>query len=218
MSKRNGARDGMSFPFHYVTGGALVAGVAGILAYPSSFPRVLAEADAWAQFRVRQLRFRLLPSATTTTPLGLQAAGYVPGIQDTQPASVNQVVELVNSCARGTSQDVPTNWVTVGRADLAGPLPWYKSIPGAADATEEAPGSIFIGGTGTEPYLIEIAGVFEFKGGVNTANTPVALAAASALREERVRLAREAAKSRILGVITTVSPKNAIPSERMVGF
>jgi hypothetical protein len=68
----------------------------------------------------------------------------------------------------------------VPKSDLSGPFPWYKTIAGGPDASEEAPGALYVLGTTTDPMLVELFGEFEFKASIATNNTPAAVA----LREE----------------------------------
>lgn len=199
MPKKNGAsrRDGCTMPVHYVFSGALVGGIVGVIIYPTSFPRALTEADAWDYFRVLSLKFRLFPASAA--PSTFQAVGYVPGVQDTPPNSQGNVAELINSTVLSARQTTPTNWITVPRKELAGPFPWYKSIPGTADATEEEPGAIYVAGVTTDPYVLEVACVFEFKSSIATNNTPLPLQLA--MREARVKAARERRRAEILTLL-----------------
>ncbi len=201
------SRDSCTMPFHVTTSGALAAGVYSFAVQPASFPRVQLEADVWAHFRVRKLSFRQLPTSPITVG---QIAGYVGGIEDTPPATAVQVSELLPSCSKGVGQTTPTNWVHVPRADLAGPFPWYKSQPGTADPTEESPGQIVVVGTGTEAYILEIKGVFEFKTSVNSGNTPLSLKLRAMIREERLAYVREKERLALLRVLKT-PPEQKLP-------
>lgn len=205
MSKRRGVgrKDSCIVPFHFVSSGALVAGSFVFLLNPAAFPRVLAEADAWAHFRVRSLRFRLLPTSPIT---GAQVIGYVGGVQDTSPTTLVQVSELIPSAGKGVGQTVPTEWVVVPKMDLAGPFPWYKTVVGAADATEESPGLVTIAGTGTDAVISEYRGVFEFKTSVATANTPLALSLRKRIHEERTLNAIVAQRTLLMRILSTGTP------------
>lgn len=201
-AKRNPPKDSCVFPFHTVTQGALAGGTAFSLVSPSTFmsPRALIEADAWAHFRLKALKFRLHSNDTITAML---SAGFVGGVQDTAPSSSSQISELIPSCFRGIQQTVPTDWVHVSQSELAGPLPWYKTVAGTADATEEAPGYICLGGSATSAYTIELRGVYEFKTSVATTNTPMEVELRRRIREERRRVADLAERTKILQVIAT---------------
>jgi hypothetical protein len=98
---------------------------------------------------------------------------------------------------------VPTGWVKVPKADCSGPLPWYKSVLGGADTTEEIPGYLVMAGTGTESVHVELEGLFEFKTAVATGNTPVEVALRSKLREQRAQAAAVVARRRLLAVLGT---------------
>lgn len=178
--------DSCLFPFHMFISTTLTAGAFTAAASPNASvsPRGLIEADTWAFFRIRKLAMRLHPPASITAA---QLVGYCGAVQDVTPSGATQVGELISSAILGGDATVPTEWVRPSKSELAGPLDWYKAIPGAADATEESPGIIIVSGNGTDAVLLEIRGVFEFKVSVNAANSPLAMAARKAAREERVR-------------------------------
>jgi len=187
-------------PFHYLYQQALVAGVASATANPSGLsPRALVEADTWMHFRLTQLQFRIHPSAAASG--AAQLAGFVGGVQDTPPGTILAVAELLPSTVLGSRATSPSAWVRVPKSELAGPIPWYKTITGTADATEEYPGQLIFVGTGTETITVETRGVFEFKGSVATANTPAALKLREELRELRQSRAHEAERLRLLSVL-----------------
>jgi hypothetical protein len=96
--------------------------------------------------------------------------------------------------------------VNIPRADLAGPLPWYKSLPGTADATEESPGALVFAGGVTAIIAVEIRGVIEFKTSLNTGNTPEEVLLRKKIKELRLQreLAREGEQfRRVLSVAAT---------------
>lgn len=205
MKRVKGAKtDGDLFPFHYVLNAALVAGASNFVLSPNASvsPRALIEADGWAHFRVRSLKFRLHPDPTAGNAVS-SAAGFVGGVQDTPPATIGAISELIPSAFLSGGETIPTEWVHVPREDLAGPLPWYKAIPGAADPTEEAPGIICVAGTGTDTYALEMRGVFEFKTAVAIANTPEELRLVKELLALRLRKARDRQRD---GLLQAMSP------------
>jgi len=163
--------------------------------------RVQAEADAWAHFRMRKLKIRLNPAPVGNT--SGQAAGYVGGIQDTVPSTVAQISELLPAVFMQLGQTVPSEWTSVKQEDLSGPIPWYKALVGAADNLEEAPGTIVVAGASTNAFILELRGVIEFKVAVAPANTPMAVAARLAGQEERLRILREAERTRIMRAISS---------------
>jgi len=200
MARR--VRDSCLFPFHYVVQAAFVAGSNNITANPAGLsPRALTEADTWTHFRLVSLKYRLLPP--TVAPAAVQAVSFVGGIQDTSPGSLANVFELLPTAVLGSRQTSPTQWVRVSKSELSGALPWYKTIQGTADSTEEAPGQICVAGTTIEAFALEIAGVFEFKGAVATANTPAAVALREDIRQLRVARADQAARERLVAVLAT---------------
>jgi hypothetical protein len=129
------------------------------------------------------------------------ATGFVGGVQDSPPATVAQTMELLSSCIQSSFATVPTEWVRVSKSEMAGPLPWYKTVQGTADSTEESPGQIVITGNGTDSFLVEYRGVFIFKTSLATANTPVALALRQRVREERQRAVQTVERNDLLRVL-----------------
>lgn len=215
---RRNPRDSETLPFHVVTSFALVAGAQNISVVPGALsPRAGVIADTWAHYRIRSLKFRLHPTAASANST---IAGFCGGVQDTAPGTIPQIGELIPSCLLAGDTTVPTEWVKVPKADLAGPLPWYKSVLGGADATEEQPGTICFAGTGTETVLVEARGVYEFKTSVNTGNTPQELALQAQFREARAARIREVERTKLLAVLSPKpsqsSPAVATPSGRIV--
>lgn len=201
--KGRGKVDSCIVPFHACLNANLASNTFGIPLLPASFSRAAAEADTWAHFRVPSLSFRLLP----TPSAGIMAAGYVGGVEDTPPATFNTISELIPSCFLGLGQTCPTNWIRVPRIDLAGPFPWYKSVAGAADPTEESPGALRLGGSGaTDFFALEVKGTFEFKTAVSTANTPLAVRVRAQLREERRDAIVRRERDLLLQILSKASP------------
>jgi len=203
------------FPFHTlvpITG----AGQTLISVNPNNTltPRGSVEADSWAHFQCRKLKFRMHPcgivpvAAVTTANVSV---GYCGGIQDTPPASASQVLELHPSTFLSKTQTLPTAWVTVPSIDLRGPLPWYKAISGTADSTEEAPGQICVFTTdatnGMFTNQLEVKGVFAFKTSVATGNTPAAVAARLTLHEERKKAADKDESERLFSLLAPMLPR-----------
>jgi len=211
MPRKNGRKsngsgaDSCLIPFHFCFNQALVAGVGGSGFTPAIFPRLAVEADAWAHFRVKRLSFRLHPTSPKTAA---QAACFIGGLQDTPPGTFSAVSEVLSSCINAVGSTVPSEWVHVQKSELAGPFPWYKSVAGTADSTEEQPGSFQVVGTGTEIFTLEFRGIFEFKTAVATVNTPVALFARKQLHQERVNAELAMSRATLLKILnsTTTSP------------
>lgn len=209
MSKnKRGAADSAPFPFHTLLNSTLSSGVFQFGGSPTGLsPRGLIEADTWTHYRITRLKFRLLPPiAATTASVG---AAWVSGIQDTPPATIADLGELLPFEVMPPRQTVPSSWVNVSRGELAGCFPWYKTIPGGADPTEEQPGALRVVGTSAEPFIIEFRGVFEFKGAIASGNTPAAQRLQNEMRALRVTHARELEKARLLAVIAA---PGAIPT------
>ncbi len=197
--------DSCVMPFHYYANSALVSGAASFNGNPTGLsPRGLTEADAWTHFRLKALKFRLHPQnvAVTTT----QIAAWVPGIEDSPPSGVAAACELLDAVVISARSTVPTQWMSVSKSDLAGPLPWYKTVPGTADATEESPGALMVLGSTTDAFVIEIRGVFEFKGSIATANTPMAVQLREELRALRRNQVQEAERNRLLKALAPAPP------------
>lgn len=196
-------KDTAQISFHNAFIGALAVGAFNAPVTPNSSvisaTRLLSEADGYAHFRVRKLAFRLHPSSSAVASI---AVGFVGGVQDTIPQNFTQVGELLSSTVLGGKAVVPTGWVIPSRAELAGPLPWYKTVPGTTGATEEQPGFLVLGGTSADPFTLEVRGVIEFKTGVATGNTPEEVAALAALRRARVETAQRRAREGLLSVLS----------------
>jgi hypothetical protein len=221
--KRNQSKekkDSSVYPFHGIATAALTAGVYNFVVSPSAMsniiPRVLVEADTWAHFRMNSFRFRILRTGTVASVL---AYGYAGGVQDSPPGTIGQIGELLSSSVLAGTNTVPGDWVRVSKTELAGPLPWYKTIPGTADPTEEAPGVVIVAGTGTEGFCIEVMGVIEFKIALSTINTPEAVFLRDRLRlltKQEHQKKQLQALNVLAGSQTNVAPTGSIP--RYVGY
>ncbi len=196
------SRDSERIPVHCLITQALTAGVASIQLSPSGLStwstRLAGIADNWAHFRVLRSKFRIHHGAIT----GDVAVGYLGGIQDTPPANSTVLLEVIPSTYQGSTYTKPSEWVNIPREDLRGPFPWYKSINGTADTTEEAPGIIRIAGNGTDTVVIEFVGEFQVKTSVAPANTPAAVKLRAMLLEERQLAARQKARQELAAVLT----------------
>lgn len=191
-------------PFHQVLTGALVAGAAAVNLNPTGIGgRILTEADSWALFRIRAFKARLHRTNATVA----QVLGFVGGVQDTPPATTGAIMELLPAVYMSPTYTVPTPWAKCSSMQLAGPFPWYKSVPGTQDASEESPGQLVLAGSGTESYVIELVGVIEFKTSIDPGNTPELALLIKKAREERARVAREKERVKLLGALGTPSQK-----------
>jgi hypothetical protein len=200
----------MVFPFHTTVNASMSSGLASFLLSPNSTvsPRGLIEADTWAYFRVKSFEFRLHPTSDV-----LQACGFIGVVADTLPSSISQISELLASVMKGSNSTVPTEWCRVRNSELSGAFPWYKTIPGTADPTEEAPGYMVLAGGTTGIYTLEMRGVFEFKDAVASGNTPAAVAMRQRIHQERVQLALDKERALLLKVLAQppAVPSNQVP-------
>jgi hypothetical protein len=110
---------------------------------------------------------------------------------------------LLPSTVISAGQSIPSEWVNVSKSDLAGPFPWYKTVVGTADPTEESPGLVTIAGTSTDAFVAEFRGVFEFKTSVATANTPLGVNLRRRIHEERALSAILAQKNVLMRILST---------------
>ncbi len=150
--------------------------------------RLLAEADPWAHFRFRELKFRLYPQSGTNA-----SVGWLGGYQDNLPTSIASVMELGPSVLTLQACTQPTDWCVVPKADLAGPFPWYKTVPGTADPTEEQPGFLMVVGAANYTANIEVRGVIEYKTAVVATATPMEME----LRKKIVAVRQAAAREKV---------------------
>ncbi len=197
------ARDNQRAVFHALLTPQLAANVASVALSPfamSNWSTRLADlADNWAHFRALSFRFRIHRGSLT----GRLTVGFVGGVQDVTPATASNIMELLPATVYENTYTKPSDWVKVSKSELRGPFPWYKSLPGTADATEEAPGVLcIVGGAAADVTTIEVVGEFEFKTAVAPANTPMAVQLRGLALAERRNIAREAARQRMSAVLT----------------
>jgi len=134
------------------------------------------------------------------------------GVQDSTPAGVAPVMEMIPSLyVSSTIQTIP-QYVSVPRADLAGPFPWYKAIPGTADVTEEAPGLLvgYTNGVAAQTVIIEVDGEIEFKTAITSIATPEEAELRARILELRVREAQKRVANS--GVKATAAALSALAS------
>lgn len=209
--------------FHFLWSAALVAGAAGVNLNASGLAtlstRFLTIADAWVFFRLESFRFRIHPGNVSANQ-----AACVCAVVDTQPSTLVQVMEQMNSAYIDQSQTTPTGWVNVDKPMLRGPFPWYRVIDGTADTSEELPALFKIIGTGTDAFAVEFYMDVTFKEAAATGNTPSALAHVKARRDEEVARARARARDALIGTLSiqptvvvssstpAVTPKGAQPN------
>lgn len=183
-SKKTGSETS-SVSLHFIWTGSLVAGAAlanvnatGLGALSTRF---LTEADGWALFKYTSFKFRVHPSNVSAN----QVVGFTP-IADTSPSTIAQVMELRSSVYIDQSQTVPTEWIDVAPGVLHGQLPWYRTVDGSFDVTEENPGRMIIVGTGTDTFAVEFKTDVKFKDALAPANTPQELKVLHDRRDSRM--------------------------------
>ncbi len=178
--------------FHgYYASAALAAGVGSVNVNPLGLSSHLAAlADTYDLYRIIELEYRLLPNSTITAA---QLAAYYPGITDTQPTSAATCAENLDCVILGSQQSVPTAWHKVNKQSLQGYFPWYKTVQGSLDSSEEVQGSIFVVGTGSETFSLELRGVAELKNPVAIGNTP----------QLRTARRQENQRDKILAILST---------------
>ncbi len=183
--------------FHYDSTFTLSSGATSLAVSPALSPRFGTEADAFEWYRIKALKFRIFAFTTAAY------VGFVEGKPDTLPSSGAQVMELLDSVHhQGPLETGWSRWVNVPKKALAGSLPWYKTIVGAATDEEELCGVLCAAGTGTNALNVEFFTVVEFKGPIATANTPAMVEFSQKMREARLAahaLRRRAALLATLG-------------------
>lgn len=193
--------DSCRIPFRFSLLAATAANIFGVSLQPNNnlSPRLVAEADAWALYRVLDLKVRLHPRNAVTAD---QVVGVLGANQDTTPATFLQVTELLNAQVLSADSTVPADWVKPSRSELAGMLPWYKTVAGAADTNEEAPGAIFVASTAAaDNFYLEIRGVYEFKTSLATANTPLLVQLRERVREDMKKQRAQKERDRLISVL-----------------
>ncbi len=204
------ARDSQRAVIHAMLTPQLAANAAFVSLNPSALgawsTRLADLADSWAHFRVLNFRFRIHRGSLT----GRLTVGFCGGVQDTLPASASAIMELLPATVYESTYTKPSDWVKIAKSELRGPFPWYKSIAGAADATEESPGVFcLIGGAAADITTVEVVGEFEFKTAVAPANTPAAVELRRLALTERRQITRDAARMRLASLLTGSSVASA---------
>ncbi len=194
-------------PFHASILGSLAAGVGSFNLSPSLITHtgIASIADAFELYRVSKLSYRLLRAPGITAP---QAAAYYPDITDTPPNTLDQNGENVNSTLLSQAATVPTDWVHLSPVAESA-LKWYKTIQGTMDSWDEIQGIIYVTGSVTESYLLEVKGVYEFKGQADPGNTPE-------LREKRRQARLDYQRKKLLTILAS-KPDSSVLSSKQIG-
>ncbi len=201
MTKR---ADSCVMPFHVMTSVTLAAASASVAVQPANLgARILTEADAWALYRLKSFRFRLYPVPAIAAA---DAMGWADSVPDTLPNTIGTIGVLVPSVLQTAGQSIPTEWMSIPAKSLQGPFPWYKTVAGTADVTEEVVGTLCFAGGATDTLYYELRGEIEFKGALPTTSTPLALELRSKLREERRNALLERERKELLKVFSLPTP------------
>ncbi len=193
-------------PFHAAYQSTLAAGVSSFNLSPSLIVHtgIASIADAFELYRVTKLSYRLVRTATLT---GSQSAAFYPDITDTPPNTLDQNGENINSTLLGLNHTVPSDWVTINPSSMTA-AKWYKTIQGTMDSWDEIQGIIYVTGSGTDAFLLEVRGLYEFKGQADPGNTPE-------MREKR-RLARlEFQRTKLLSILASKPDPTALSSAKL---
>lgn len=194
---RQQSRDTVAIPFRYFAVGSLAAQAIFVSPNGTFSPRLAAIADDFDEYRVTSLRFRLQQPITAAATF---AACYQPGIIDTPPTTAATISEGLNSIVLSTGITTPSQWSRVPKGVLAGMHPWYKTIPGTPEASEELQGGIYAAAS-TTGSILEWEGVCEFRSAISAGNTPM----------ERALAARRREKARIMGLLALDTTSSAAP-------
>jgi hypothetical protein len=130
---------------------SLAAGLQSIFLNPGNFGRLLNCAKAFEFYRFTKLRFRLMPSESSTATQQVLVAGYLAEIADTPPAfaGVTEMMPQSTVVLAGTgttsTQTVPGKWVNVPRnVLLATPVKWYKTVASSGEDIFLSQGTIWL--------------------------------------------------------------------------
>ncbi len=196
--------------FHVVGTLALTAGAYNSPCTPSNLaPRAGSEADGFTYWRLKSLRFRFIPNATTAL---LASMGVVAGQPNTLPTTSTQVSELIDSTPHGlaTVQLNWSDWVNVRKEVCAGAVPWYNTFPGTFNAGLDYPCTLVVGGNGTDSFVYELRFTLQFKDPAATANTPAAILLRDRSRIERELAQREEEKKKLLQILSLVPATSSL--------
>jgi len=165
--------------------------------YPGSFPRALAIADNFDEYRLVKFKYRLFRGATFTAD---SAVAFFPTVTASAPTWLN-LYDNNTVCTLPLGAVAPTPWTHIPKALCAGLQPWYKAEAASLAAPDTLPGQIFgatISST-SDTCELEMDAVFEFRGEVNAADTPAPLPQLirqSEMLQRRIELSVDAQKRR----------------------
>jgi len=206
-SSRRGLPTTVRSGFKGVYSGALVAGAAN-QTFTGNFGRLSNIGDNFMEYRVTSLKFRLHPNAALT---GAQAVGFASGVETTNPSTVETVLETECSALLASKTTTPSAWVNVPKASLRGPREWYMANGGGSSQSDAQQFEIHIAGTGTDAYLVEIAGICEFRSPVNQTDTPQLRELRAAELALRARAQMEKRRLELLATLQGI-PTSVLPA------
>jgi len=197
-------------PFHLYWTGALTAGVSSLAVNPDNLGRMTSIGDTFALYRATDMRLRLFPDAART---GTQILSWIPGVTDTAPSTVIFASYALSSVVLGATMTVPSAELRLNSNDLRSYTPWLKTKAGTPDVDVENQGTLYINGTGTDIFGIEIRGILEFK-------NPIAVGSTPAEKEMLIKRELLREKTRLLAILSTPDekPKATKPESVKSGF
>jgi len=186
------SRDTVRIPFHAFMATTFTTSAVVFLS-PLITPRLTAIADSYDEYRFESFKFRIRDGQASN-----QAACFIPGIVDTPPATLSAVGEVLNSVMIGVGETIPSNWSNISKGVLSGMHPWYKTVAGTPESSEEIQGNvcIFEGSGAGVSVVLEISGVCAMRAGVNAGNTPL----------DRQLALRRREKQRIVSLLASPDP------------
>lgn len=118
---------------------AATSGSFSIQASNASFVRLAEIANTFSLYRFTKLNIKFMDESATRNTVVL---GYYPTIADTPPTTISAISSVENSAVNFASQTTPSK-ISVSRSFLlSGPIPWYKTVAGAAEDSFEIQGTI----------------------------------------------------------------------------
>jgi hypothetical protein len=205
-------------PFHYMNTSAAVGNqiITAVSCNTAFSSRVTLEGDIYQFWRCRELEYRLHPSSDGGTGRNATALAFYPGIVDTAPATLPDISENVHVTYSSQFSTVPSQWVRIPHKSLRGEFPWYKTIAGSQDISEEVLGFLCAwSSNATGLVTFEWRGIIEFKDPVDDSNTPLLREARRKARELRRKAIDMVARRKLLGVITIQTPGEATATPRI---
>lgn len=158
--------------------------MASIAVSPGGYGQSTALAEVYEFYRVTRLRYRLNPVSTITASIG---AAYIAGVVDNAPTAMAEVAQSQHCAIITPNHSLPTAWKSVPPSALRSYAAWCKTVVGSPDPDTEIQGRIYLAGTTTDPYEIEVELTFEFRTPVATLVTPAERGAIECAKE-RARL------------------------------